>query len=324
LVLENKGFHVHDVKFSRGFKDFSTDVKLIRRVFSKFKNQSSLNLNFITPRLILVGLFATTCIKKSKLIFSFSGLGFIAENRVRLILYRFLLFFLCKINQLKGNQLAGIFQNNFDKKFFSFLFQENFLIPGSGINTNKWSPDYLPEAKKINFVFASRLLSSKGIFELKESIIRMDNSIDFVIVGDVDHSNPSSISKKDLDILKSLKNVSILPFTTDLISVYNNKSYAVLPSYREGIPRTLIEACSLGLPILTTNVPGCNSCVSLAEENGVLVKEKSTNSLFKGIQMILSKNRIKMSIESRKLALNAFDIRVIEKKYILAFQFFKD
>lgn len=135
---------------------------------------------------------------------------------------------MCKINQLKGNQLAGIFQNNFDKKFFSFLFQENFLIPGSGINTNKWSPDYLPEAKKINFVFASRLLSSKGIFELKESIIRMDNSIDFVIVGDVDHSNPSSISKKDLDILKSLKNVSILPFTTDLISVYNNKSYAVL------------------------------------------------------------------------------------------------
>ena len=117
-------------------------------------------------------------------------------------------------------------------------------------------------SERIIITFIGRLLIDKGIVEFLKSAKKSYDSnlpLTFQVVGDYDFDNPSAISKAQVEEYKKLPNITFLGFRNDVQNIYSNSHIACLPSYREGLPKSLIEAAASGLPIITTNVVGCRA-----------------------------------------------------------------
>ena len=159
----------------------------------------------------------------------------------------------------------------------------------------------MQKKKKMNFLFASRLLVDKGIKEFlfaSNKILDDGYNATFTIIGDVDKLNPSFINQ---NIIKSWtnKNKFYYGFQKNVSKFIERSDVVVLPSYREGFPKLLIEASAIGRPILTTNVPDAKNARS--NING-FSKAEDKFSLYEGMKKIFSNldNLEKMSLESRK------------------------
>tara|TARA_B100001057_G_C22167286_1_gene687994 strand:- start:74 stop:556 length:483 start_codon:yes stop_codon:yes gene_type:complete len=139
---------------------------------------------------------------------------------------------------------------------------------------------------------------------------------EFILVGDIDNFNKSKI--KISEINKYYKYVKYISFKDDVRKFIIECDCFVLPSYREGTSRSLLEAASMGKPIVTTNVPGCNNIV-IDNYNGYLCKEKDVISLFNSLKKMLLteyKLRVKMGQNSRVKVMKEFDINIINKKIL--------
>lgn len=144
-------------------------------------------------------------------------------------------------------------------------------------------------------------------------------NIVFQLIGKCDDSNPSSIS---IDTIRQWEQEGLITYleeSQDIRPIIAQSSCIVLPSYREGIPRTLLEAMSMGKPIITTNVSGCKECIKnpqnldglLVGENGIMAETKNPNSLAQAIQYFLSltpQEQKQMGENGRKYVLERFDI----------------
>ena len=165
-----------------------------------------------------------------------------------------------------------------------------------------------------------RLLKDKGVYEFIEAEKKIRNKnikARFWLVGNIDPSNPSSLSSKDIEKIKEDSKVKFLGFRKDISRLYKYSNIAVLTSYREGFPKSLIEASACGRPIITTDVPGCNEVV-INNYNGVLCNKKSIKSLLEKLKIfstIDTKDLFRMSQNSRKHAIAKYDINFVVKKY---------
>lgn len=193
---------------------------------------------------------------------------------------------------LSGGDVCPMFQNEDD---LSVIAASNQLVRkqavstrGSGVDLSKFQTvaesAAAPEEMVITFV--GRLIREKGIFEFVEAaqkvLSQSRRPIRFVVCGDVDSGNRSAIPVEILDAWKSIDGVQFLGHVSDVKSVLQNSHLVVLPSYREGTPRALLEAAACGLPIIATDVPGCREVV-VNGVNGVLVPAKDSASLAEAI-----------------------------------------
>jgi glycosyltransferase involved in cell wall biosynthesis len=155
------------------------------------------------------------------------------------------------------------------------------LVPGSGVNTDCFYPHASKFEAPITFVLVARMLWSKGIQEYvsaAEKVKQQYPDTQFLLVGEPDLENPESITH---DVLNSWHNQGVVEWLghqSDVKSIYDVAHVAVLPSYREGMPKALLEAMSCGLPIITTDTRGCRD---LFCDNGYLVPVKNTDELSK-------------------------------------------
>jgi len=229
------------------------------------------------------------------------------------ILYKLALNFNSKI----------LFQNTDDKRLFLKLGlvnsdKESIVINGSGVDLIHYSYKR-PYNNKISFITIARLIREKGILEYYEaaSIIK-DKYPDahFRLIGWWD-PGPSSINKKLLNVIKSSNVIDFIPFQIDVRPYIWKSSVFVLPSYREGTPRTVLEAMSMGRPIITTNSPGCKETVK-SGINGLLVPIKNSKALADAMEYFIlnPKSIVNMGIESRKLAVNKYDVNKVNKKIL--------
>ena len=170
-------------------------------------------------------------------------------------------------------------------------------------------------------MFAGRLLKSKGINEfVKAAKLANDSGLKakFVIVGDIDLSNPESISKNELIEWKKEANLEIWNYKHDMHNIIPLASIVVLPSYYgEGLPKILIEAAACGRAIITTDHPGCRDAI-IPSVTGLLVPVKDSQALANSIEYLISNpNKFKkMGFAGRKLAEECFDIRDVTKKHL--------
>lgn len=205
-----------------------------------------------------------------------------------------------------------IFLNNDDLNYFVkqklVSDQKTINIGGIGVDLSFWTQVPLP-LRPLQFIFIGRLLKEKGIFEFIESIRIVKQkykSVRFVVLGDIDQ-NPSSINRSQVyqwvseGLIEWYGHVSIQKLLKD-------SSVFVLPSYREGVPRTTQEAMAMGRPIITTDVPGCRDTV-IDGINGYLIAPFDVKALAESmIKLIESPELIlQMGNESRKLAEARFD-----------------
>ena len=225
------------------------------------------------------------------------------------------------------NAYKVVFQNRDDMETFLKLNivkeHQSILTHGSGVNTHRFSPDYCrdyPKAEVPTFLMVSRMLWDKGVNELVVAgKILKEKGLDFEIwlLGPVDKGNPSAVPEEKIREWESLGFVKYLGYTDDVRKYVCQSHCVVLPSYREGVPRALLEAMAMGKPIITTDAPGCReTCIDGV--NGFLVKPRDVESLASAMERFLlleDKEKERMGLEGRKLALEKFDVRHVIKIY---------
>ena len=323
-LIKEHGINVVNLDLNRGkislISDFLMFIKLIK-ILQKIKPDIIHN---VALKPILYGNIATLILGINSSVSSFAGLGyiFISDTLIaRTINFILRVLFRSTLNR---NNNRVIFQNMDD---LNLMIDKNFIsknittiIRGSGVDKKQFR--YSVENNETrNIVLASRLLWDKGIGEFVKAseIIRNKNykNIRFIIVGKLDDQNPSSISKRNILHWQEKKLIEWWGFNDDINKVYQQSNIVCLPSYREGLPKSLIEAAACGRAIVTTDVPGCREIVK-DKYNGFLVPPKNAKLLAEAILDLINDNslRNKMGKNGLKYFQNNFTIENIVSQHI--------
>jgi glycosyltransferase involved in cell wall biosynthesis len=318
-LLKNE-FEFYPVKHlnRKGTNPFQ-DIRLLLEYFNLFKKiKSDLVINFtIKPNIygsISAGLLGIPSIS----VITGLGYAFIKETwltKVIKVLYKI---------AFKFNK-AVIFQNIDDMETLKNLCErKNYLIKSSGIDTEFFNPNRCVKKKNegFSFLFVGRLLKDKGIYELIEAFKKLKNEYletELIIIGDVDEGNPNSLKKEELEQWVEEELITWYGFQKDVRPFYCMADCVVLPSsYREGVPRVLLEAMAMEKPIITTDAPGCRD-VCIDGVNGFLVKPKDVESLYlamkKAVEMGQEGLR-KMGKKGREIVEERYEISKIVGEYV--------
>ncbi len=196
------------------------------------------------------------------------------------------------------------------------------LLPGSGVDLKKFSKSQtasLNSSDEFIFLYAGRFLYDKGLHELVNAFGKIDQSTfnaQLWLIGYQDSKNISSIKKSVITKWALKPNVKILNPTNEIQDVLAKASCFVLPSYREGMPRSILEACAMEIPIICSNVPGCRDIVTDGL-NGFLCKSRDIKSLVKAMKDMLEmsqKTRLEMGKEGRRLVEKKFSEEIVIQK----------
>ena len=238
---------------------------------------------------------------------------------------------LCKLVSLMykhslSKSITIFFQNKDDLGLFksqSIVAEKNaFLLPGSGVDLNKFKYSPLPASNKPRFLLIARLLWDKGVGEFAEAarLLKKENiSVEMCLLGFIDSQNSSSVPKSKIDEWVADGLINYLGVTDNVHEEIAKAHCVVLPSYyREGTPRALLEGAAMGRPIITTDSIGCREVVDDGV-NGYLCRPKDAHDLANKISIIASmKNYIRdqMGLLSRKKVENEFDEETVINKYL--------
>lgn len=195
------------------------------------------------------------------------------------------------------------------------------LLPGSGIDLEKFSPLEFNRNKSFTFLMISRLITDKGVLEYIEAVKKLKaKGMDarFQILGAKDPQHKRGIKTKVIDEWIKSETIEYLGTTDDVRHFISKADCIVLPSYREGTPRTLLEAASSSKPIIATDVPGCHNVVT-HNSNGLLCKLKDANDLADKMNEMATLDDgtlRRFGINGRKKVELEFNERVVINKYI--------
>lgn len=264
IVLDRKGVNV--------FKDLLLMFTLIK-IYKKERPDWVFH-NSTKPFLYgTIAAYFTGC----RCINTHSGLGYLFIKK------RFLTNFLLIFYKFAGlNAVKTFFQNKDDMQYFldkKLIAREKcMLVGGSGVNTEYFKPSsYIHRQSSENsfiFLYLGRMLWDKGIGELIWAVRTLKRQYPLLSVnflGMIDTGNPAGISKSQIQEWVDEGLIKYLGEKTDVRLDLENCDCVILPSYREGTPRSLLEAAAMGLPIIATDVPGCRAVVEQGV-NGLLVK----------------------------------------------------
>lgn len=256
-----------------------------------------------------------------------SGLGtiFLNDNfisKIALSLYRFSFKFPKQV----------FFQNHEDLQLFldKELIEQNIceVIPGSGIDLNHFQPQAaqtISEDRPFEFLMISRLIIDKGIREYVAACAILQErgmNAKFTLLGKLDEEHSRGISNEELQGWIDEGYINYLGSTDDVRPYIHNADCVVLPSYREGTPRTLLEAAACAKPIVATNVPGCNNIVD-DKLNGLLCTVKDENDLAEKMKTMFymsEETRADMGLNGRNIVERRFDHQITIDRYVKAIE----
>jgi len=277
-------------------------------------------INLITIKPIIFGLIVSRLCNIKKIIISVSGMGFFFTGKNTLLKYSFTKIFNFIIKLFNNSNTIIIVQNNDDKKYFlknKIISSDNIhLIPGSGVNLELYKNTSWKFAEKI-VLFPARLLKDKGIFEFLNAAKLLKTKYPswiFLLAGSLESNNPSRIK---YSYLKSWVDKGIVQWSghiDNMYSTYIKSSIICLPSYREGMPKSLQEAASAARPVVTTNVAGCNEVI-IDNFTGILVPPRNIDLLVEAIEKLILDEELckKFGKNGRQLAIDKYDVNKIVK-----------
>jgi glycosyltransferase involved in cell wall biosynthesis len=290
--LKSYGFTLFPIDFSRRglnpLMEFITSLR-IRKIIREFKPDITHN---VALKPVVTGTFGELLGRQRVVVNALVGMGYIfTSTDARASLIKPLLSRILKF-LLHSKAVHVVIENPDD---LNSLVSDGFvqpsqisLIRGAGVNLNAFP--FQPEIPgPIVVTLVSRILRDKGVLEFIEAASHLRLSapdVVFQIVGEPDPGNPSAIQKNEIDSWNSLPNVKFLGRRNDIASILRDSHVVCLPSYREGLPKALLEALSCGRPIITTDVPGCRE-VCNDGVNGLLVPARDSIALSKAIEKLV-------------------------------------
>lgn len=321
--LEGYGFTVHSLEISRGSSSIFSSLRNLIEIYKIFNIVKPDIAHLVTIKPVLLGGIAAWLARVNCVVSSVSGMGYVfIKKGVLTILIRMVVSFLYRL-AFGHKHLRVIFHNKTDleevSKVANLLPKESVLIKGSGVNLKEFQFSPIPQGKPI-VVLASRMLVDKGVKEFVEAanyLKKKGLKARFVLVGEPDTENNASLSKKEIMSWKDRNIIEYWGHRTDMNKVLSQACIVVLPSYREGMPKILLEAAASGRPIVTTDVPGCRDAITPGI-TGLLVPERNSIALGKEIEYLLENPKVckDMGYEGRKLAEKFYDIRAVINKHL--------
>jgi len=316
-ILATKSVTSHEILLSRTGMDPGADLKAALGLYSLIRKVRPTRMLAYTIKPVIYGLLAGRLAGVPHRFALITGLGYAfqgeAEGGRRKI--RWL------VQRLYGAALCGahkvFFQNPDDELLFRSLAILARSVPsrvvnGSGIAVDQFTVAELPAVPR--FLLIARLLGDKGVREYAEAASRLKlwypHAV-FRLVGWIDE-NPDAIGEEELESWVSSGVIDYLGKLEDVRPAIENCSVYVLPSYREGTPRTVLEAMAMGRPVITTNAPGCRETV-VDGDNGFLVPVKTVDALVEAMErFILDPDlAVRMGKRSREIAVEKYDVHKV-------------
>jgi len=219
----------------------------------------------------------------------------------------------------------AIFQNPDDRALFVkkglVPMKKTRIVNGSGVNLTQFARVPLPPGPEVTFLLAARLLKAKGIREYVEAATQVKQKYPnarFIIIGYKD-SSPDAIPESMIESWATSDVISYEGGVKDVRPFVTRASVCVLPSYSEGLPRTVLEALAMGRPVITTDVPGCRETVT-QDVNGCLIPARNVPALVAAMERYLTEPGLmeRHGEASYQLALEKFDVRKVNVDILAA------
>jgi glycosyltransferase involved in cell wall biosynthesis len=311
--LKDFGFPYRRIKIHRAKMGLSL-INEFYIIYKIIKEEKPDIVFSYTIKPVLFGSLSASFLKVPKIFSLIPGLGYIyTGDSLKKRILRFLVGILYK-QALKRNTKV-FFLNPDDKKEFidRKLVPEKIAIQinGEGINLDHFQY-HPPPIDPPTFLFVGRLLREKGILEFikaAEQVKKKHPQVRFLLAGSYDE-NPASLSKNEFNKLLNKGVIEYLGHVDDIREVIKTSSVFVLPSHREGLPRSTMEAMAIGRAIITTNVPGCRETV---KDNGFMVDLNSIPELVNSMEKIINNvDQIEVfGLQSRKIVEEKFESKKI-------------
>jgi len=321
-IIQAEGFSFYPLVISRSKANPLQEISTIIQIYRIYKKIKPDIVHHVTIKPVLYGTLAARLAGVKAIVNAFSGLGHVfTAKSFKISIIRLLVKMAYKL-VLRHKNLVSIIQNQDDMEYLisKSIIQNNqtVLIKGSGVDLNEFIP--LPEPIGIPvIVLPARLLKDKGVIEFVEAakiLQKLNIKIKMILVGNIDLGNPSSITYEEIDYWVKNKIISHWGFCSNMPETLAKANIVCLPSYREGMPKALIEACASGRAIITTDVPGCREMIDIRNPNGILVPPRDPKSLAKAIEDLVNnpRKRKEMAINGRKMAEKEFSINLVVQK----------
>lgn len=322
--IESEGIRFINFPFSRSGTNPIEELKTLMHFYKLYKDLKPDVVHHITLKPVIYGSFVAKILKIKGVLNAVSGLGYnFTEGRsgiVSKIMIKKMRFGFARKN------VSIIFQNQDDcqelKELDVINSKNNIIfIKGSGVNLDVFKPKGDLKEGRVKILLPTRMLWDKGVREVREAsdILKKEykDKITFVLSGLADEENKAGVPSNYLNEWQDGSYVKWIGYRKDMVSVYEDVDIVLLPSYREGMPKTLIEACAMGKPIITTNAIGCRECVDEGV-NGFKVPIKSSSDLAQAIIKLIenSSMRVEMGRQSRLKAVKEFDQKEVVAKHL--------
>jgi len=322
-----EGFVYHPLVLSRSGTNPFHELLAIVGLYRLFRSVQPDLTYLMTVKPILYGGIAARLAGVRAAVAAVFGLGFVfTDKRLATRLLRIMVSVLYRV-ALSHKNLRVIFQNPADRALLVELGavskDKTVMIQGSGVDLQVFRVQAEPEGATV-VVMAARLLKDKGVREYVEAarILKADGVVArFLLAGDQDKGNPSSVSVAELDLWRQQGCVELLGYRKDMPALLSAAHVVVLPSYREGLPRVLEEAAACGRAVVTTDVPGCRDAI-VAEVTGLLVPAREVPALARAIRRLIEDTELRrqMGKSGRQLAEKCYGVEKIVASHLAIYR----
>ena len=314
--IQAAGFSWQPFDLSRSGVNPIREILTIHRLIQLYRREKPDLVHHFTSKCVLYGSIAARWAGVKRIVNAITGMGYVfTRNTLLPSIIKPFVILLYKI-ALRNSKV--IFQNQCDLNYFIHNNlakpQQCTLIPGSGVDIEHFEPSLTPKGDAL-VVLPARMLWDKGVGEFVDAARLVKSSgikVRFILVGTPDEGNPTSISKAQLRAWQASGLVEWWGWQEDMVKVYQQASVVCLPSYREGLAKSLIEAAACGRPLVASDIPGCREVVENGR-NGLLVTPHDAQSISTALLKLLSDKKlmVRMSKESRQIAVNKFSVNKI-------------
>ena len=314
---------VQDWNLSRGSINPFLEIRSIIQLIFFYKKYKPKLIHNFTIKPSFYGGLAGRLTNQANIISHITGIGpsfFGFSRTIRTLSY--LLKPIYRFSFKKNSKL--IFHNKYDAEIFlnkKLCNKESTcVIQGSGVDTQKFKNNNLKKLyfDPIQILFPARIIREKGFVELFEVCLELwEEGYNFKlnIAGEIDRENKSSLTLKEINTISTNENISFLGKIIDMRSIYLKTDIVVLPSWREGLSKALIESASMSLPIITTDVPGCKEIIE-NNKSGILIPLKNKILLKEAIKKLIKNPKlgIQYGLKAREIVKNKYEISLINNK----------
>lgn len=326
------GLKAVNMPINKSGTNISDELKTLRFLYRLFRREKPDVVHLVGLKIILWGSIASRLAGVKKMVSAVCGLGVLFdEEHAKSLMSRMIL----KVLKLthKGDGVRVVFQNNDDKKLFTdngIISEERCVFTnGSGIDLANY--DYTPEPKDepIKVIFTARMVKDKGTLVLIEAAKKLEQTyqkrVRFLLCGGLD-SNPHGITKVQLESLCDGEYIQWLGHRKDVLDLLKSSHIMAFPSwYREGLPKSVIEAEAVGRPVVTTDSVGCRDTV-IDGYNGIIVQPKDSNELASALKRLIDNPELRqtMGMNARKFAEERFSIADVVHEHLVMYDSLMD